>query len=276
MAVFDQREGRGGVLRGHAVEHVEHQVAADQAEHRGDVVEREGVAGKRPHLVEGAERVAHAALAGSGQQQQRVVGDGDALLVGDEAQPLGHRLRRDGLELVDLRPRQHRIGDAVQLGRGHHEHDVRRRLLDRLQQRVERRGRQHVDLVDEEHLVAVAHRRDRQALDDHLAHVVDPGVGRGVDLEHVDVAALGDLDAGVADPARGRGRTLDAVQGAGQDPGGGGLAAAARPGEDEGLGDAPALEGVAQGPGHGRLTQHVVERLGPPLSRERLVGHEGQ
>ena len=65
-------------------------------------------------------------------------------------------------------------------------------------------------------------------------------------------------------------------EGAGQDPGGGGLAAAARPGEDERLGDALALEGVAQRAGDGRLAQHVVERLGPPLPRERLVGHEGQ
>ena len=59
-------------------------------------------------------------------------------------------------------------------------------------------------LVDEEDLVAVAHRRDRQPLDDHLAHVVDAGMRRGVDLEDVDVAALGNLDARVARAARHR------------------------------------------------------------------------
>ena len=68
--------------------------------------------------------------------------------------------------------------------------------------------RQHVDFVDDEDLVAVADRRDRQALDDHFAHVVDAGVRGGVDLEHVDVAAFGDLDAGVADAARVRRRPL--------------------------------------------------------------------
>jgi hypothetical protein len=131
-----------------------------------------------------------------------------------------------------------------------------------------------VDLVDEEHLVAVAHRRNRQALDDHLAHVVDAGVGGGIDLEHVDVTTFGDLDARVAHAARRRRRPVDAVQRPGEDAGGGGLAAAARPGEDKGLGDALALQGVAQGAGDGLLAQDVVERLGPPLPRERLVGHE--
>ena len=130
--------------------------------------------------------------------------------------------------------------------------------------------------VDEEHLVAVAGRRDGEAFDDHLAHVVDPGVGGGVDLEDVDVAAFGDLDAGVADAARRRRRALGAVERPGQDARGGGLAAAARPGEDERLGDALALQGVAQGAGDGLLAQHVVERLGPPFPRERLVGHGGR
>ena len=56
--------------------------------------------------------------------------------------------------------------------------DVRRRLLDRLEQRVERALRQPVDFVDDENLVAVAHRRDRERLDDDLADGVDAGVGR--------------------------------------------------------------------------------------------------
>ena len=131
-------------------------------------------------------------------------------------------------------------------------------------------------LVDDEHLVAVADRRDRQALDDDLADVVDAGVGGGVDLEHVDVAALGDLDAGVADAARLGGRAVHAVERAGQDAGAGRLAAAARAGEHERLGDAPALERVAQRPGHGLLAEHVIETLGTPLAGEDLVGHGEQ
>ena len=100
-------------------------------------------------------------------------------------------------------------------------------------------------LVDDEHLVAVADRRDRQALDDDLADVVDAGMGGGVDLEDVDVAALGDLDAGVTLAARVGRRPLDAVQRPGEDARAGRLAAAARAGEHERVGDALALERVA-------------------------------
>ena len=59
-----------------------------------------------------------------------------------------------------------------------------------------------MDFVDDEDLVAVADRTDGEAVDDHVAHVVDAGVRGGVDLEHVEVAALGDFDAHVADAAR--------------------------------------------------------------------------
>ena len=109
-----------------------------------------------------------------------------------------------------------------------------------------------------------------------LAHVVDAGMGGGVDLEHVDVAALGDLDAGVA--AR---RTASAWGPRTQ------LRARARmravvvlpqprgPANTNAWAMPLALQGVAQRAGDGLLAQHVVERLGPPLPRERLVGHPG-
>ncbi len=268
-----ERERRGGVLGHDGVEHVEHEVAADQPEHRDDIFGGDGVAGEGPHLVEGAQRVAHAALARARQQHQRLVRRLDVLLVGDIAQPLGHGLRGDGAELVHLRSRKHGVGDLVQLGGRHHEDDVRRRLLDGLEEGVERRGREHVDLVDDEDLVAVAHRGDGEPLDDDLADVVDAGVRGGVDLEHVDVASFGNLDAGVALAARlGRG-PLHAVECAGQDARAGGLAAPARAGEHERVGNPPALERVPEGLRDSLLAEHVVETLGPPLAGEYLVGH---
>ena len=128
----------------------------------------------------------------------------DLLGVGDPAQLIGDRLDADRLQLEDLRARLDRRRDLLDLGRRHHEDDVRRRLFDRLQQRVEGLVREPVDLVDDEDLVAVADRRHAEAGDDDLADLVDLGVGRGVDLEDVDVAALRDLDAGVAHAARDR------------------------------------------------------------------------
>ena len=114
--------------------------------------------------------------------------------------------------------------------------------------------------------------RDAEAGDDDVADLVDLRVGRGVDLEHVHVAALRNLDAGVADAARIGGRALLAVQAARQDARGGRLADAARAGEDEGLRDALGGNRVAQRLRDAALADHVVESLRPPLAGEDLVG----
>ena len=96
------------------------------------------------------------------EEQRRVV-DGNLLGVGDAAKLIGDLPARDRLELEDLRARQHGLRNLRELGRRHHEDDVRRRLFDRFQQRVERVVRELMDFVDDEDLVAVPHRHDRQA-----------------------------------------------------------------------------------------------------------------
>ena len=132
-------------------------------------------------------------------------------------------------------------------------------------------ARQLVDFVDDEDLVAVAHRHDAEAGDDHFADVVDAGVRGGVDFEHVDVAPFGNLDAGVAVAARIGGRPLDAAQRPRQNPRRRRLADAARPGEHERLRQPPARERVAQRPRHRLLSDDVVELLRPPFPRDDLV-----
>ena len=69
-----------------------------------------------------------------------------------------HRLRLDPPQVEPLAARQHRHRHLADLGGGEDELHVRRRLLQRLQQRVERRGAQHVHLVDDVDLVARARR----------------------------------------------------------------------------------------------------------------------
>ena len=150
---------------------------------------------------------------------------------------------------------------------------MRRRLLNRFEQRVERRRRQHVDFVDDEDLVAVAHRRNGQPFDNHLAHVVDARVGGGVDFEHVDVAAFGNLDARIAHAARFGRRPVHAAQRARQNPRGGRLAAAARTRQHERLRNPLALEGVLEGARDGLLPEDILEFLRAPLAGEDLIGH---
>ena len=67
-----------------------------------------------------------------------------------------------------------------------------RRLLERLQQRVERRHREHVNLVDDVDLVAPARRRKLHAVDNLLADVVDAGAACRVELVDVGMLSRGD------------------------------------------------------------------------------------
>ena len=75
--------------------------------------------------------------------------------------------------------------DLVGLGRGEHEDRVRRRLLERLEERVPRRGGEHVRLVEDVDLVAAGDRRVGDLLA-QVADVVDRVVRRGVHLDHVE------------------------------------------------------------------------------------------
>jgi hypothetical protein len=97
--------------------------------------------------------------------------------------------------------RQHGDRQLLRVGGREQELDVARRLLERLEQRVERALGQHVHLVDEVHLGAAARRHVLRVLDQR-AHVVDAGVAGRVDLEQVDEAAGVDVAAGVAFAAR--------------------------------------------------------------------------
>ena len=108
---------------------------------------------KSRELVEGADRVAKAALGVARDLEQRGLVDGDALAGGD-AREHGDDLRRQRpVKVESLAAREDRRRDLVGLGRGEDEDDVRRRLFERLEERVERLRREHVDFVDDVDLV---------------------------------------------------------------------------------------------------------------------------
>ena len=97
----------------------------------------------------------------------------------------------DAAQIEALAARQHRHRHLADFGGGENELGVRRRLFQRLEQRVEGRARQHVHFVEDVDLVARAHRRVADGVVD-LAHVVDAVVRGGVHLQHVEVPALDD------------------------------------------------------------------------------------
>ena len=179
----------------------------------------------------------------------------------------------NAVELQALAARQHRLGNLLRVGGAQHEHHVRRRLLQRLEQRVERRGGEHVDLVDHIDLVAALCGSKGDAVDDLVAHVVNAGTRRGVELVHIGVRAPRNLLALLARAVGvGRGGTAArlAHEGLGQKARRSGLAGTARAREEVGMSHAPVRQGVLQGRDDMLLSHHALKRLRAVLAIQRL------
>ena len=176
-----------------------------------------------------------------------------------------------------LRPATDRRWHLLRVGGGEDEDDVARWLLERLQQRVGRRGREHVDLVDDVDLPAP--RGAQAGVGDEVPHGVDAVVGGCIELVHIERAPLGDLDARGADTARFAVDRLLAVERLGQDAGGRRLAGAAGPAEEVGVRHPFVADGAPQRPHDVVLTPDLVESPGPESAVERDeggVGHAGR
>ncbi|CAM4389077.1 hypothetical protein PARU111607_16605 [Palleronia rufa] len=272
---FGQRRGR--IAAHHHVEQIQHPAPVRQPQHGAHLLGGGLSRAVADRLVEQALRVAGRAFGGAGDQRQRLVRDGRPLRRGDAAQHGDHLLRLDPAQVEPLAARQDGDRHLADLGGGEDELHVGGGFLQRLQERVERAGRQHVDLVDDVDLVARRGRRVADRRDDVVADVAHPGLRRAVHLHHVHVAPFGDGAAGLARAAGAdRGAALpvraDAIHPLGDDPRGGGLSGAADAGHDEGLGDAVGLERVAEHPHHGVLADQIGEGLGAVLAGKDLVG----
>ncbi len=169
------------------------------------------------------------------------------------------------MEVEPLAARDDGGRHLVGLGGGQHEDDVRRRLLQRLQEGVEGLGRQHVHLVHQIHLVPPGHRRQAHPIA-QLADLVDPTIAGGVHLHQIHGPPLEVGLAGLARVARLALRRLEAVHRLGQKAAHAGLARATGAAEQVGVGHPAAGQGVAHRLGDGILTHHLRERLGTPLT----------
>ena len=270
-----ERERARSRPRRHRLDHVEQQVASDETEHRRHIVDTDRLAGEGHDLVERALRVAHAALGRARDQRQRRVRHLDALRRRrSRASCSVMALVENRAELEDLRTREDGVRDLVQLGRRHHEDDVRRRLLDRLQQCVERGGRELMDLVDDEDLVAVARRAKSPDPAMTTSRMLSMPVWLAASISSTSMSRPCAISMQASHSPHGSGvGPVDAVQRPRQDARRRRLAAAARAREHERVRDAPARNGVAQRARHRLLPDDIVEALWPPFAREDLIGH---
>ena len=222
------------------------------------------------HLVEHGQRVAGRSPAPAHGQVQRLVGHVEVGVPRTSLEQLAERLGAEQPELEVLGPAADGGQHLLRVGGGQHEDHVGGRLLQRLQQGVGRRRRQHVDLVDDVDLLAA--RGPEGGPGHQVAHGLHPVVGGRVELVDVERGALGDLDAGGADAAGLAVAEIGAVEGLGQDPGRRRLAGPPGPAEEVGVGHPAVPDGVAEGQDHVVLAPHLAERGRPESPVQRLVG----
>src|SRR5207247_2150221 len=194
------------------------------------------------------------------------------LLAQDALEGGGRDVRRDRAEVEPLDAREDRRGHVARVGRREDEDDVGRRLLERLQERVERGLGQLVHLVDDVDLVAPARRRILRVLAER-ADLLDATVRRAVDLDDVHERPGLALAAHGASPAGLGARPLGIEERPRQEPRRRGLADATRAREEVGVGDAPGRERVPERARDRVLADDRVERLRPPFPRQDLITH---
>ena len=266
-------EAPGHIASGHKLGHARERVVGHLAEQLAGVFHAHGAAAVHRERLERRQGVAQAAARMAGDEGQRLTVVLEALGGAHELKALGDVGVGDAVELQALAARKHRLGNLLRVGGAQHEHHVRRRLLQRLEQRVERRRGEHVDLVDHIDLVAALRGGKGDSVDDLVTHVVDAGARRGVELVHIGVRAARDLLALLARAVRmGRGGTAArlAHEGLGQKARRSGLTGAARAREEVGMSHAPVRQGVLQGRDDMLLSHHALKRLRAVLAIQRL------
>ena len=279
LEVFAAREELGDdgedalrVVRSDGVRHAVDPAVADEAEHLLHERGGHGAVGEGDALVEDGERVAQAAVRLQRDELERVVRRLRLHRVADGAQAPFDLADGDAAEIVALAAGLDGGGHLVRLGRREDEDDVGGRLLERLEERVERLRREHVHLVDDVDFVAALGGREFHRLA-QAADLVDAAVRRRVDLEDVHRGAVGDLAAVVAGAARLWRRPVLAVERHGEDLRRARLACAARPREEVGVADAPRDDGLRERLGDMFLPDEVGEGLRPPFPIECDIRH---
>ena len=222
-------------------------------------------------LVEDGERVAHSAVGFLGYERQSLLLVRDAFLLSHMLQVVDGVLYGHSLEVVYLTTRENGRQNLVLLGGGEYEHHVSRRLLERLQKGVEGSLREHVHLVDNEHLV-LAHLRRYACLLHERLDVLYGVVAGCVELEDVVRAALRKRLAALALAAcLAVCRGVHAVDCLGEDARTRRLAYSARSAEQVGVCQFATLHGILQRSGESSLPHHRVERHRAVFTRRYYI-----
>ena len=259
--LLDECERARRVAVDDEVAEAEERLLLDRAEELQHRLNRHLALGRGRQLVERRGRVAERSACGAGDERQRLRRRVDLLTLGDARQHGHEILQARPLEDERLAARAHGRQHLREVGGAEDEDEVRRRLLDQLQERVPRRVGELVRLVEDVDLVAAFDRLEHDAVA-NLADVVDPALRCCIHLDDVERGARGDRDTRMTRPVGIRCRALRAVQALGQDARHRRLAGAARAGEQVGLAHLIGGDRVLERPNDRLLSDDVAEALG--------------
>ena len=262
-----ERQQRRGIVAGdEGIHQFERVLVIQDVQIAHDVLILDVCPAEGHRLVENRKRVAHRSVRLLGNDVQGLIIDPDPLFLRDAAQvhhDVGHA---DAVEVVGLAARQDRRDDLVLLGRGEDEDRVCRGFLERLEEGVEGRRAQHVDLIDDIDAVAADLRRNLHLLQQGL-DILHAVVGSRIQLMDAERAAFGERYAGLALAAGLQvGGRMGAVDRLRKDAGGTGLADATGAAEKIGVCDLAAGDRILEGPGDDILADQALERVRPVLA----------
>ena len=225
-------------------------------------------------LVEDAQSITHTAIGLLGNHCQCLFLVGDALLLSHRLQVVDGVADGHALEVVNLATTQDGWKNLMFLRCSEDEDDVCGRLFQRLQEGVESCCRQHVNLINDKHLVLANLRRDARLLHQRL-DVLHAVVRGSIELKDVKRALFVErltrltLSASLT-VLRGR-HTVDGLR---KDACAGGLTHTTRSAEEVGMSQFSALDGVLQRRGQCLLSHHRVKRRWPVFSgRNNIFFH---
>lgn len=226
-------------------------------------------------LIEHRLGIAHRAVGSFGKGFGSSGLQGDPLVFCDIEKMARNLFSGESAQIEALATAQDRGRHLLCLGRGKEELHMVGRFLKRLEQGVEGRRREHMNLIDQVDFVGTA-RRSVGGILTQGTDALDTVIARPIDLHDIETASLGDLDTGIADAARiVRGAVLVglAVQRLGEDACRRGLPDAARPDKKISLGEAISRDRVLKRPGDVLLADDLLEFLRSVFSCKDAVAH---
>ena len=267
--VVNPDEARRCIASRDVSSYLEERRDVDLAEHARGFVECDLALSIDTDLFERRCGIAHAAGGFCGDELKCFGLVFEALALADTLEIAHDLLDGKAAKVEALTTRLDGLGNLMRIGRAQHEDDMLGRLFERLEQRVERRRRQHVHLVDDVDLETAARRGKPHAPDDFLAHVVNARATCGIELEDVGVRTLRDLEALRAGAV---GLTVLgrlAQERLGKQACRRGLARSARPAEQVRMGNRALRDSVDERLLDMLLTNDVGEHLGTVLTVQR-------